>query len=59
MIPSPSRSHCTAAPVMKMAPSRAYSTGWSPMPQAMVVSIWRSLFMGSVPVFMRAKEPVP
>ena len=59
MMPRPSLSYCTAAPVMKMAPSSAYSTGSSPRPQAMVVRRSFLLFMDSVPVFMRAKEPVP
>ena len=38
MIPSPSRSHCTTAPAMKMLPSSAYSVGSLPMRHATVVS---------------------
>jgi hypothetical protein len=59
MIPSPSPNHCTAAPVMKMAPSSAYSTGSSAMPQSMVVNNPSLLRTMLVPVFASRKEPVP
>src|SRR6266480_3862857 len=58
MMPSPSRSHCTTAPAMKMLPSSAYSVRF-PMRHATVV---RRLFLdaiGLVPVFMSMKHPVP
>ncbi len=58
MMPSPSRSHCTTAPAMKMLPSSAYSVRF-PMRHATVV---RRLFfeaIGFVPVFMSMKHPVP
>jgi len=58
MIPSPSRSHCTSAPAMKIDPSRAYSVRL-PMRQAIVV---RSRFFettGFSPVFISMKHPVP
>src|ERR1051325_1810294 len=58
MMPSPSRSHCTTAPAMKIEPSSAYSVR-SPTRQATVVS--RLFFDGTgfVPVFISMKQPVP
>ena len=58
MMPSPSRSHCTTAPATKMEPSSAYSTR-SPICQAMVVTSLLVDWMGSLPVFIRMKQPVP
>src|SRR3989441_12748317 len=58
MMPSPSRSHCTTAPAMKMLASSAYSVRL-PMRHVPVV---RRLFLeaiGLVPVFMSMKQPVP
>src|SRR2546423_1434735 len=58
MMPSPSRSHCTTAPAMKMLPSSAYSVRL-PIRQETVV---RRLFLdaiGLVPVFISMKQPVP
>src|SRR2546421_7103664 len=58
MMPSPSRSHCTTAPAMKMLPSSAYSVRF-PIRQETVV---RRLFLdaiGLVPVFISMKQPVP
>ena len=58
MMPTPSRSHCTTAPAMKMLPSSAYCTS-SPICQAIVVT---RLFFDSIglsPVFIIRKQPVP
>jgi hypothetical protein len=58
MMPSPSRSHCTAAPAMNTEPSSAYAR--SPRgPHAEVVSIpWR-LGTRFSPVCTSRKAPVP
>jgi hypothetical protein len=58
MIPRPSRSHCTPAPVTKMAASRAYTVR-CPIPQAIVVSSPGGASGGAAPEFSSAKEPVP
>ena len=58
MSPSPSRSHCTAAPAMNALPSSAYVV-LPPMPQAAVVTRPCSLRMGRSPMFISAKAPVP
>src|SRR6266566_151449 len=58
MMPSPSRSHCTTAPAMKMLPSSAYSVRL-PMRHATVVSRLCLDAIGLVPVFMSMKQPVP
>ncbi len=58
MMPSPSRSHCTTAPAMKMLPSSAYSV-LSPMRHATVVSRLFLDAIGFVPVFISMKQPVP
>jgi hypothetical protein len=58
MMPSPSRSHCTIAPAMKVEPSSAYTTS-SPSFQPTVVS--SPFFDGTAraPVFMSMNAPVP
>ena len=59
MMPNPSRSHCTAAPVTKMAPSTAYATVPSASVHATVVSM-PSAGAGHVsPTFNKMKLPVP
>src|SRR5919197_3146588 len=58
MIPNPSRSHCTAAPVTKIEPSNAYST-FPPGPDAMVVIRPDDDVETSRPVFINTNEPVP
>ncbi len=58
MICNPSRNHCTAAPVMKTLPSRAYSV-LLPMRHAIVVN---RLFLETnalSPVCINIKHPVP
>ena len=55
---SPSRSHCTAAPATKTAPSSAYSAVPSGCIHATVVSS-RSDSTGVLPVLTRTNEPVP
>ena len=57
--PSPSRSHCTAAPVTKIAPSRAYSSRPPGCPHATVVSSPADERTGWSPVFTRMNDPVP
>ena len=47
-----------AAPVTKMEPSSAYSTG-SPIPAAMVVMSPADETGASLPVCMRTNDPVP
>ena len=57
--PSPSRSHCTAEPVEKIAPSRAYAMEPSASVHATVVSI-PSVGSGHVaPTLSSTKLPVP
>jgi hypothetical protein len=56
--PSPSRSHCTAAPAMKALPSSAYSVTPSTF-HAGVVSRPCCEATGSRPVFTSKKAPVP
>ena len=56
---SPSRSHCTADPVTKIAPSRAYVMSPSGERQAAVDSSPASLRTTESPVLVRMKEPVP
>ncbi len=58
MIPSPSRSHCTAAPATNALPSSANATS-SPTFQATVVSSPKRLGMGFDPTLTRTKAPVP
>ena len=58
MSPSPSRSHCTAAPAMNALPSSAYVV-WPPICHATVVTSPCLLFVGVLPMFMSAKAPVP
>ena len=59
MIPMPSRSHWIAAPVTKIAPSRAYWVVPSARVQATVVSI-PSVGSGHVsPTFSSTNDPVP
>src|SRR5205809_2278283 len=58
MMPSPSRSHCTAAPVTKIDPSSAYSTA-EPRPAAMVVIRPDEDMCASGPVFIKTNDPVP
>jgi hypothetical protein len=58
MIPSPSRSHCTAAPVTKIAASSAYVV-WSPICQATVESSPSGARGIRVPWFMSTNDPVP
>src|SRR5439155_16987188 len=59
MISNPSRSHCTAAPVTKMAPSIAYATEPGASDHATVVSR-PSTGSGRVePRFVNTNEPVP
>jgi hypothetical protein len=58
MMPSPSRSHCTAAPAMNTLPSRAYSIV-SPIFQATVVSSRLCESTGLAPVCISMKQPVP
>jgi hypothetical protein len=55
---SPSRSHCTTEPAMKIEPSSAYSTRPS-RPQAMVVSRPLRDRTACVPVCISMKQPVP
>ena len=55
----PSRSHWTAAPVTKMAPSNAWVSTPSGERQAAVVSSPASLRTSFVPVLVRMNEPVP
>ena len=55
----PSRSHCTAAPVTKIAPSSAYVSSPSGERQAAVESSPASLRTTEVPVLVRMNEPVP
>ena len=58
--PRPSRSHCTAAPVTKMAPSRAYEKPpAAPRSQATVVSRPATGSGQRSPMFARTKLPVP
>ena len=62
MMPSPSRSHCTAAPATNTLPSSAYVTcgrAGSPSAQAIVVSSPFAELRASVPVFSSMKQPVP
>ena len=58
MIPSPSFSHCTAAPAMKMDPSSAYCTGSPGSCHPMVVST-PSPVPAPAPLFITTKAPVP
>ena len=58
MTPSPSRSHCTAAPVMKIDPSRAYSTV-VPSVNAIVVTSPCCERGASAPVCSSTNDPVP
>ena len=58
MIPRPSRSHWTAAPVTKTAPSSAYVQE-SPTSQATVVSSPSRELGARSPVFSSRNEPVP
>jgi hypothetical protein len=55
----PSRSHWTAAPVTKMAPSRAYDVVPSGERQAAVESRPASDRRTSDPVLVRMNDPVP
>ena len=57
--PSPSRSHCTAAPVTKIAPSRAYVGRPSGPSQATVDRRPASERTTSSPVLTSTNEPVP
>ena len=56
---SPSRSHCTAAPVTKIAPSRAYVSSPSGERQAAVDRSPASERSSELPVLVRMNEPVP
>ena len=57
-MPSPSRSHCTAAPATKIEPSSAYVV--SPFRRyAQVVSSRFFDTTGEEPVFSTMKQPVP
>ena len=56
---NPSRSHWTADPVTKIAPSRAYVISPSGERQAAVDSRPASLRTTDVPVLVRMNEPVP
>ncbi len=58
MIPRLSRSHCTAAPVMKMLPSSAYCSGCSGRDQAIVDSS-PLLETERSPEFITTNDPVP
>ena len=59
MICKPSRNHWTAAPVTKIAPSKAYAVVPSARVHATVVSM-PSLIGGHVaPTFSNTKLPVP
>lgn len=58
MIPSPSRSHCTTAPVTKVDPSSA-KVGLLSSRQAIVVSNRFSDRIAVTPVVNSAKQPVP
>ncbi|CAB4554232.1 unannotated protein [freshwater metagenome] len=59
MIPNPSRSHCTAAPVTKIDPSSAYVGAPWPRSHATVVNI-PSVGCGQVdPTLNKTKLPVP
>ena len=58
MMPRPSRSHCTAAPVTNALPSIAYWTP-APMSHAIVVSRPPSLVRAWSPVLASRKQPVP
>ena len=59
MIPSWSRSHCTAEPVTAIEPSSAYTGSLSPNWYATVVSSPCWLRTSSAPVVMSRKLPVP
>src|SRR5437867_11863009 len=58
MIPSPSRSHWTAAPVTNIEPSSAYVTP-PPMPHASVTRSPGGLGGREEPAFIKTKDPVP
>ena len=58
MMPSPSRSHCTTAPPTKTLPPIAYSVRPSSC-HATVVSSLCCEILGSVPMFISMKQPVP
>ena len=59
MTPRPSRSHCTAAPVMKIAPSIAYVTAPGASDHAIVVSRPSTGSGSCGPTFVRTNDPVP
>jgi hypothetical protein len=56
---SPSRSHCTAAPVTKIAPSSAYVSSPSGARHAAVDNSPASERGSVVPVLVRMNDPVP
>ena len=59
MMPSWSRSHCTAAPVTAIDPSSAKTAGSAPNLKHTVVSSPAPDLTISVPVFSSRKLPVP
>ncbi len=58
-MPRLSRSHCTSAPVIAMAPSRQYTAGSSPSFQPDGGEQPDFEWTSSVPVFSSMKQPVP
>ena len=58
MMPRPSRSHCTAAPVTKIDPSSAYSAVDPSLAASVVRRPCRDAG-ASAPVFIRTNDPVP
>src|SRR5690348_1474013 len=59
MIPKPSRNHCTAAPVTKIAPSIAYVTAPGASDHATVVRSPSTGAGSTEPTFVSTNEPVP